>query len=183
MVATPSGITLAPEGGAHQSIAEPLIGLAQDGLATFKPAFVDELAVIMAWALTYIQKDSDAVPSEPTWLRDETGGSAYLRLSTRADRAGSACAHGAGDLAGDVVDGGLLPGAGPGRHCQVVGLAYTGRGRAGGHRRRRPDEPRTGATSASSPSPRLIGSTPAGPPPSAPASAALARAIAPTPSG
>ena len=28
LVATPSGITLAPEGGAHQSIGEPLIGLA-----------------------------------------------------------------------------------------------------------------------------------------------------------
>jgi len=49
-VATPSGITLAGEGGAHQSIAEPLIGLAQDGLASFEPAYVDELAVIMAWA-------------------------------------------------------------------------------------------------------------------------------------
>ena len=48
VVATPSGITLAPEGGAHQSIAEPLIGLAQDGLAAFEPAFVDELAVILA---------------------------------------------------------------------------------------------------------------------------------------
>ena len=48
VVATPSGITLAPEGGAHQSIAEPLIGMAQDGLAAFEPAFVDELAVIMA---------------------------------------------------------------------------------------------------------------------------------------
>src|ERR1044072_5942704 len=33
LVATPSGLTLAPEGGAHQSIAEPLIGMAQDGLA------------------------------------------------------------------------------------------------------------------------------------------------------
>ena len=33
LVATPSGITLAPEGGAHQSIGTPLIGLAQDGLA------------------------------------------------------------------------------------------------------------------------------------------------------
>ena len=32
LVATPSGITLAPEGGAHQSIATPLIGMAQDGL-------------------------------------------------------------------------------------------------------------------------------------------------------
>ena len=48
LVATPSGITLAPEGGAHQSIAEPLIGMAQDGLAAFEPAFVDELAVILA---------------------------------------------------------------------------------------------------------------------------------------
>ena len=101
-VATPSGITLAGEGGAHQSIAEPLIGLAQDGLASFEPAFVDELAVIMAWAFAYIQKDgketgadsssvarSDAKPvptfadRAPDWLRDETGGSVYLRLSTR----------------------------------------------------------------------------------------------------
>ncbi len=48
LAATPSGITLAPEGGAHQSIATPLIGMAQDGLASFEPAFVDELAVIMA---------------------------------------------------------------------------------------------------------------------------------------
>jgi len=47
VVATPSGITLAPEGGAHQSIAQPLIGMAQDGLAAFEPAFVDELAEIM----------------------------------------------------------------------------------------------------------------------------------------
>ncbi len=56
LVATPSGITLAPEGGAHQSIAEPLIGMAQDGLAAFEPAFVDELAVILAFALDYIQR-------------------------------------------------------------------------------------------------------------------------------
>ena len=48
VAATPSGITLAPEGGAHQSIAQPLIGMAQDGLAAFEPAYVDELAVILA---------------------------------------------------------------------------------------------------------------------------------------
>jgi pyruvate dehydrogenase E1 component len=83
LVATPSGITLAGEGGAHQSIAEPLIGLAQDGLASFEPAYVDELSVIMAWAFSYLQKDADAAPSERNWLRDETGGSVYLRLSTR----------------------------------------------------------------------------------------------------
>src|SRR5581483_4331834 len=83
VVATPSGITLAPEGGAHQSVAELLIGLAQDGLASFEPAFVDELGVIMRWAFDYIQKDSDDAPDERNWLRDETGGSVYLRLSTR----------------------------------------------------------------------------------------------------
>ena len=59
LVATPSGITLAPEGGAHQSIGTPLIGMAQDGLAAFEPAFVDELAVILAFALGYIQKNGD----------------------------------------------------------------------------------------------------------------------------
>jgi len=47
IVGTPSGATLAPEGGAHQSIASPLICMSQDGLAAFEPAFVDELAVIM----------------------------------------------------------------------------------------------------------------------------------------
>ena len=60
LVATPSGVTLAPEGGAHQSIGTPLIGLAQDGLAAFEPAFVDELAVIMAWAFDYLQREGEA---------------------------------------------------------------------------------------------------------------------------
>src|SRR5206468_4118882 len=83
LAATPSGITLAPEGGAHQSIATPLIGLAQDGLAAFEPAFVDELAVILAFAFDYIQRDAEKESSERNWLRDETGGSVYLRLSTR----------------------------------------------------------------------------------------------------
>ena len=83
VVATPSGVTLAPEGGAHQSIATPLIGLAQDGLAAFEPAFVDELAVIMRFAFDYMQRDGEGDPDETTWLRDQTGGSVYLRLSTR----------------------------------------------------------------------------------------------------
>ncbi len=83
LVATPSGVTLAPEGGAHQSISSPLIGMAQDGLAAFEPAFVDELAVIMRFAFDYMQRDGEGQPSERTWLRDETGGSVYLRLSTR----------------------------------------------------------------------------------------------------
>src|SRR5207253_9276534 len=74
VAATPSGITLAPEGGAHQSIATPLIGLAQDGLAAFEPAFIDELSVVLAWAFAYIQKDPPH-DSERNWLRDESGGS------------------------------------------------------------------------------------------------------------
>ncbi len=83
VVATPSGVTLAPEGGAHQSIGTPLIGMSQDGLASFEPAFVDELGVIMGWGFEYMQRDGAGDPGEQTWLRDETGGSVYLRLSTR----------------------------------------------------------------------------------------------------
>ncbi|HEX6957331.1 MAG TPA: transketolase [Ferrovibrio sp.] len=83
LAATPSGITLAPEGGAHQSIGTPLIGMAQDGLAAFEPAFVDELGIILRWAFDYLQRDGSDEPSGHTWLRDEIGGSVYLRLSTR----------------------------------------------------------------------------------------------------
>src|SRR5438093_2399271 len=69
LVATPSGITLAPEGGAHQSVVEPLIGLGQPGLIGFEPAYADELAVLLRWALCEIQRDD--------------GESVYFRLSTR----------------------------------------------------------------------------------------------------
>src|SRR5207247_128024 len=82
LVATPSGITLAGEGGAHQSIGTPLIGMAQDGLAAFEPAYVDELAAIMSWAFSYMQREGQE-DREERWLRDEKGGSVYLRLSTR----------------------------------------------------------------------------------------------------
>ncbi|MBN9526357.1 MAG: transketolase [Alphaproteobacteria bacterium] len=88
LVATPSGIALAPEGGAHQSLNTPLIGMAQDGLATFEPAFADELAIIMQWAFEYMQRggparDEMADETASAWLRDTRGGSVYLRLSTR----------------------------------------------------------------------------------------------------
>jgi pyruvate dehydrogenase E1 component len=75
-------VTLAPEGGAHQSIATPLIGLAQDGLATFEPAFVDELAIILGWSFDYVQR-TGIEEKESHWHREEKGGSVYLRLSTR----------------------------------------------------------------------------------------------------
>lgn len=83
LAGTPSGITLGPEGGAHQSIMTPLIGLAQDGLAAFEPAFADELAVIMRFAFDYMQRDGADVPDDVTWLRDAAGGAVYARLSTR----------------------------------------------------------------------------------------------------
>ncbi len=70
IVGTPSGVSLAPEGGAHQSIGTPLIGISQPGLLSFEPAFADELALIMNYGFNYLQ--------------DEAGGSIYLRLTTRS---------------------------------------------------------------------------------------------------
>jgi len=69
LAATPAGVTLAPEGGAHQSIATPLIGIGQPGLSYFEPAHIDELSAIMEWGFGHMQA--------------EEGGSLYLRLSTR----------------------------------------------------------------------------------------------------
>ncbi len=71
LVGTPSGITLAAEGGAHQSINTPLIGMGQPNLTYFEPAFADEVALTMRWAFEHMQDEDD-------------GGSVYLRLSTRA---------------------------------------------------------------------------------------------------
>ncbi|UCH76244.1 MAG: transketolase [Rhodospirillales bacterium] len=79
---TPSGIALAPEGGAHQSVGTPLIGMAQDGLAAFEPSYADELAVLLEWAFDYVQRDGSG-RSDIEWLRDVEGGAVYLRLSTR----------------------------------------------------------------------------------------------------
>ncbi|HWW36092.1 MAG TPA: transketolase [Xanthobacteraceae bacterium] len=122
LVATPSGITLSPEGGAHQSIAQPLIGLAQDGLAAFEPAFVDEVAAILAFALDYIQRDGEEEASERNWLRDETGGSVYLRLSTRPIEQISRTMT--PTLRQAIVDGAYWLRE-PGPNCQVV-VAYAG---------------------------------------------------------
>jgi pyruvate dehydrogenase E1 component len=95
--------------------------MAQDGLAAFEPAFVDELSVILGFALDYIQKDGGEV-SERNWLRDETGGSVYLRLSTRPveqpQREMSA------ELRRNIVDGAYWLRE-PGPNAQVV-VAYTG---------------------------------------------------------
>lgn len=69
LVGTPSGLTLGPEGGAHQSINTPLIGMGQPGLAYFEPAYADEVALTMRWAFEHMQQPY--------------GSSVYLRLSTR----------------------------------------------------------------------------------------------------
>lgn len=69
LVATPSGLTLGPEGGAHQSINPPLIAMGQPGLTHYEPAFVDELAHLFAHALAHMQAAG--------------GESVYFRLTTR----------------------------------------------------------------------------------------------------
>jgi pyruvate dehydrogenase E1 component len=104
--------------------------MAQDGLAAFEPAFVDELAVILRFALDYIQRDGQVTeagePSlgtlEPTWLRDETGGSVYLRLSTRPIE--QIKREITPELRQAIVDGAYWLRE-PGPNCQVI-VAYTG---------------------------------------------------------
>jgi len=122
IAATPSGITLAPEGGAHQSIATPLIGMAQDGLASFEPAFVDELAEILRWSFEYMQRSGEAEPDETSWLRDLTGGSVYLRLSTRTIDQPQRRIDDA--LRRDMINGAYWMRK-PGPNAQIV-VAYTG---------------------------------------------------------
>jgi pyruvate dehydrogenase E1 component len=69
LVGTPSGVSLAPEGGAHQSIKTPSIGLEQPGCVTYEPAF----ALDAEWTLL----------ASLARLGKPDGTSAYLRLSTR----------------------------------------------------------------------------------------------------
>ncbi|MER6140059.1 pyruvate dehydrogenase [Streptomyces sparsogenes] len=69
LVGTPSGVTLAPEGGAHQSITTPSLGIEQPGCVTYEPAF----AIDTEWCLLAALGN----------LGRPGGSSAYLRLSTR----------------------------------------------------------------------------------------------------
>lgn len=69
LVGTPSGVTLAAEGGAHQSIKTPSIGLEQPGCVSYEPAF----AIDVEWTLL----------SCLGRLGRPDGTSAYIRLSTR----------------------------------------------------------------------------------------------------
>ena len=121
---TPSGVTLAPEGGAHQSIGAQLIGMSQDGLVSFEPAYLDELSIIMDWSFDYLQRSGENDPDERTWLRDETGGSVYLRLTTRPLEQLGVKARDDADFRQGVVDGGYWLRE-PGPNCEVV-IAYQG---------------------------------------------------------
>ena len=122
LVATPSGVSLAPEGGAHQSIGTPLIGISQDGIAAFEPAFVDELAAILGWSFAYLQRSGEGEQNERNWLRDETGGSVYLRLSTRPLEQPSRTLD--ADLKRAIVDGAYWLRE-PGPNPEIV-VAYQG---------------------------------------------------------
>ena len=69
LVGTPSGVTLAPEGGAHQSVITPSIGIEQPGCVAWEPAFAQELEWTMLHALSLLGRPG--------------GQSAYFRLTTR----------------------------------------------------------------------------------------------------
>ncbi len=69
LVGTPAGVTLAPEGGAHQSIITPSVGIEQPRCTAWEPAFGQDLEWMLLHALGRLGR--------------EDGSSAYLRLSTR----------------------------------------------------------------------------------------------------
>lgn len=69
LLGTPSGVTLAPEGGAHQSITTPSIGIEQPGVVAWEPAFAKDFE----WALLHAMKS----------VGKSGGHGAYFRLSTR----------------------------------------------------------------------------------------------------
>jgi pyruvate dehydrogenase E1 component len=70
LVGTPSGVTLGPEGGAHQSVITPSIGVEQPGCVAWEPAFGQDLEWCLLHALGRLGRPD--------------GTSAYFRLSTRA---------------------------------------------------------------------------------------------------
>jgi pyruvate dehydrogenase E1 component len=69
LVGTPSGVTLGPEGGAHQSVVTPSIGIEQPGCVAYEPAFGQDLEWCLLAALARLGRPD--------------GTSAYFRLSTR----------------------------------------------------------------------------------------------------
>jgi len=110
VVGTPSGVTLSREGGAHQSINTPGIGIETPGLTYVEPCYARELEWLLLYALAWIQKPD--------------GGAVYFRLSTRPvpqDPLASAIAErGEGAVRADVLRGGTRLRAAPGSGDRVV---------------------------------------------------------------
>jgi pyruvate dehydrogenase E1 component len=69
LVGTPSGVTLAAEGGAHQSIISPSVGIEQPGVVAFEPAFAQDFEWCMLEALSRLGRPD--------------GSGSYFRLSSR----------------------------------------------------------------------------------------------------
>jgi pyruvate dehydrogenase E1 component len=70
VAATPSGVSLSPEGGAHQSVITPGIGVALPAITYYEPAFALEVEWILLEAFRALLRRGDAE-------------SCYLRLSTK----------------------------------------------------------------------------------------------------
>ena len=76
---TPAGVTLAPEGGAHQSTITPSVGLELPGVTALEPAYATALDWLLCDAFGRIASGEPTV--EPTAL--STSGAYYFRLTTR----------------------------------------------------------------------------------------------------
>jgi pyruvate dehydrogenase E1 component len=96
VAATPSGVSLSPEGGAHQSVVTPGIGVALPDIAYFEAAFAQEVEWILLDALRAIARRDDSAAAE----------SLYLRLSTKP------------------VDQSLAPPATPEQRARVLSGGY-----------------------------------------------------------
>merc|ERR1712048_91760 len=69
LVGTPSGISLAPEGGAHQSIGTALMGASTPNMVTFEPAYADEVKLLMRYGFERMQapRNEGAVQFTCAW--------------------------------------------------------------------------------------------------------------------
>ena len=76
---TPSGVTLAPEGGAHQSTITPSIGAELPGVCAIEPAYAGALDWLLCDALGHLAAGEPA--TRTAMPADE--GSYYFRLTTR----------------------------------------------------------------------------------------------------